>query len=119
VLIIGYPNATKDTKYNPLPVNVLVTGNTHGRAGWKPALPGGDQLDAAFGGSIPPVIHDGNGRDIVINDGVPVLSLGLTRAAQPFSEAKPAVVDLTAGGTRKPSLPAIVLPEAMEAAVRK
>lgn len=119
VLVVAYPNETKDEDYNPLPVNVLVTDNMHGRAGWKPELEGGEMLTAAFGGSIPPVIHDGNGRDIVVDDAVPVLSLGLTRAAQPFSEARPGLVDLSGGGVRKPSLPAIVLPEAMEAAVRK
>ena len=119
VLVVAYPNETKDKNYNPLPVNVLVTDNMQGRAGWKPALDGGEALAAAFGGSIPPVIHDGNGRDIVVTDGVPVLSLGFTRPAQPFSEAKPALADLSGGGAKRPTLPAIVLPEAMEAAVRQ
>ncbi len=119
VLVVAYPNETKDATYNPLPVNVLVTGNMQGRAGWKPALNGIQAVADAMGGSIPPVIHDGNGRDIVIDDGVSVLSLGLVRAGQPRSEAQPAVVDLSAGGGKKPSLPAIVLPASMEAAVRK
>ena len=118
VLVVAYPNATKDAKYNPLPVNVLITGNTHGRAGWKPALGGGEALVQALGGTFPPIMHDGNGRDIVIADGVPVLSLGLTRAGQPRSEAQPNIL-APAATARKPSLPAIVLPEAMEAAVRK
>ena len=118
VLVVAYPNETKDTKYNPLPVNVLITGNTHGRAGWKPALGGSEPLVAALGGTFPPIMHDGNGRDIVIDDGVPVLSLGLKRAGQPRSEAQPNIL-APAAHARKPSLPAIVLPEAMEAAVRK
>lgn len=117
VLIVAYPNETSDASYNPYPVNVLVTNNLQGRAGYKPAFEGAGMLAAAFGGTIPPVTIDGNGRDIVIDDGVPVLSLGLTRHAQPLTEAQPQLVDQTGGGGRKPSLPAIVLPEAMEAAV--
>ena len=119
ILIVAYPNVTEDERYNPYPVNVLVTNNVQGRAGYKPAFAGADMLAAAFGGTIPPVTHDGNGRDIVISDGVPVLSLGLTRYAQPFAEAQPQLVDLSGGGERKPSLPAIVLPEAMEAVVKQ
>ncbi len=119
ILIVAYPNETEDERYNPYPVNVLVANNVQGRAGYKPAFDGADQLAAAFGGTIPPVTHDGNGRDIVVNDGVPVLSLGLTRYAQPFNEAQPQMVDLSGDGERKPSLPAIVLPEAMEAVVKQ
>ena len=117
VLIVAYPNETDDADYNPYPVNVLVTNNIQGRAGYKPAFDGGDMLAAAFGGTIPPVTHDGNGKDIVIDDGVPVLSLGLTRHAQPITEAQPQMVDLSRGGSRNPSLPEITLPEAMEAVV--
>ena len=117
ILIVAYPNETTDERYNPYPVNVLVTDNVQGRAGWKPAFDGAEMLAAAFGGTIPPVTHDGNGEDIVIRDGVPVLSLGLTRYAQPFGEAQPNIVDLSGDGTKKPSLEAIVLPESMEAAV--
>ncbi|MFA9200015.1 MAG: parallel beta-helix domain-containing protein [Cypionkella sp.] len=118
VLVVAYPNETKDAKYNPYPVNVLITGNTHGRAGWKPALGGSEALVQALGGQFPPIMHDGNGRDIVIADGVPVLSLGLTRAGQPRSEAQPQILP-PASAAKKPSLPAIVLPPAMEAAVRR
>lgn len=118
ILIVGYPNETKDKNYNPLPVNVLVKDNIHGRAGWNPEIDGGKMLAAAFGGAIPPITHDGNGSDIVIQDKVSVLSLGLTRAAQPFSEAKPQMVDLSGDGSKKLTLPKIILPQAMEDAVK-
>ena len=118
ILIVGYPNETKDKNYNPLPVNVLVTNNIHGRAGWKPEFDGGEMLAAAFGGAVPPITHDGNGSDIVVQDKVSVLSLGLTRAAQPVAEAKPRLVDLSGDDSKKPTLPKIVLPQAMENAVR-
>lgn len=117
VLIVAYPNESTDERYNPYPVNVLVTRNVHGNAGYKPAFEGGAQLAEAFGGKIPPVTHDGNGSDIVVLDEVPVLSLGLTRYAQPIAEAQPRLVELKGDGEREPSLPAIVLPDAMEAVV--
>lgn len=119
ILIVAYPNETEDEDYNPYPVNVLVANNLHGRAGYKPAFDGAEMLAAAMGGTIPPVTHDGNGSDIVVQDAVPVLSLGFTRHAQPFTEAQPNVISLSDGGTKKPSLAAIVLPEAMEAVVRQ
>ena len=118
VLIVGYTKETKDKNYNPLPVNVLVTDNIHGRAGWKPTFDGGEQLAAAFGGVVPPIVHDGNGKDIVIQDKVPVLSLGLTKPAQDFAEAKPQMVDLSGDGSKKPVLAKIVLPQSMEDAIK-
>lgn len=117
ILIVAYPNETKDENYNPYPVGVLVTDNIQGRAGYKPAFDGADLLAAAFGGTIPPVTHDGNGENIVVQDKVPVLSLGLTRYAQPFTEAQPSLVDLAGSEEQKPKLPKIVLPESMEAVV--
>ncbi len=119
VLVIAYPNETSDENYNPLPVNVLVTQNVQGRAGYKPAIDGGEMLAAAMGGTIPPVMHDGNGSDIVIQDKVPVLSLGFTAPAQPFTEANPSIVDLSGDGSKKLTLKPIVLPEAMEAVVKQ
>ncbi len=119
ILIVGYPNETSDEDYNPLPVNVLITRNIQGRAGYNPAFDGAELLAAAMGGTIPPVTHDGNGTDIVVQDEVPVLSLGFTRPAQPFTEARPGIVDLSGDGSRKPILEPIVLPEAMEAVVKQ
>ena len=119
ILIVAYPNETTDENYNPLPVNVLVTQNVQGRAGYKPAFEGAEILAAMMGGTIPPVTHDGNGSDIVVQDGAPVLSLGFTRPAQPFSEAQPRIVDLSGEGTKQPVLKKIVLPEAMEAVVKQ
>ncbi|MXO89650.1 parallel beta-helix domain-containing protein [Pontixanthobacter aquaemixtae] len=119
VLIIAYPNETEDEDYNPLPVNVLVKDNIQGRAGYKPNMDGGEMLAAAFGGTIPPVTHDGNGTDIVVQDGVPVLTLGYTKPAQPVTEAKPGIVDLSGDADKPLSLKPIVLPEAMEAVVKQ
>ena len=116
VMVVSYRNSFTDPKYNPLPRRVQVSGNTHGRAGFAPQLPGGDQLVAAFGGAIPPVLWDGAGDSggLRVAD-AKVLSLGLAQGA-PMESAKPAPVELSA-----PALPeraAVTLPPAMEAAAR-
>jgi len=52
----------------------------------------------------------------VSSDEVAVLNLGLTRSDQPLDTAQPAIAKLT--GDASPRLPRIVLPQAMEAAIR-
>jgi parallel beta-helix repeat protein len=116
VMIVGYRYEHKDPKYQPLPRDIVVRGNMHGKAGYAPAFEGGAQIAAAFGGSIPPVLWDGAG-DAVVLDQVGVLSLNLPDVATPRDQAKPAPVDLSTG-TPPAALPAIKLPEVMEAKVR-
>lgn len=118
ILIVSYTQEQHDPNYNPRPIGVRIFENDHGRAGYKPAFPGGDQLKAAFGGAIPPIIDDGTGEKILIGDDVPVLSMGLTKPGQPLTEARPAL----AQGASEPfdgrQLKPITLPRAMEDAVR-
>lgn len=119
VMIIAYRNAYDDARYNPYPRHITVTGNKHSHAGYKPQLPAGEMLTAAFGGSIPPVLWDGTGDPaklgLRVDDGVPVLGMGLALAA-PVETAKPAPVTLSAPDGA--DLPRIVLPDAMEAAAK-
>jgi parallel beta-helix repeat protein len=116
VMIVGYRYEHKDPKYQPLPRAIVVRDNMHGKAGYAPAFEGGAQIAAAFGGAIPPVLWDGAG-DAVVLDPVGVLSLNLPDVATPRDQAKPAPADLSKG-TPPAALPAIKLPEAMEAKVR-
>src|SRR3546814_7393655 len=95
-MIVGYRYEHKDPKYQPLPRAIVVRGNQHGKAGYAPEFPGGDQIAAAMGGSIPPILWDGTGDAIVLDD-VGVLSLNLPDVATPQSEAKPAPADLSKG----------------------
>src|SRR3546814_15201106 len=95
----------KDPKYQPLPRAIVVRGNQHGKAGYAPKFPGGEQVAAAMGGSIPPILWDGAG-DAIVLDAVGVLSLNLPDVATPPSEAKPAPADLSKG-TPPAGLPAI------------
>lgn len=116
VMIVGYRYEHKDPKYQPLPRAIVVRDNVHGKSGYAPKFPGGDQIAAAMGGAIPPVLWDGSG-DAIVLDEVGVLSLNLPDVAAPQSEAKPSPADLSKG-TPPAALPAIKLPESMEAKVR-
>lgn len=119
IMVIGYRQKFEDAKYQPTVRNVRISDNAHGKTGFAPKFTGGEMLAAAFGGSVPPIIWDGVGgsdASIVSSDEVPVLNLGLTRSDQPIETAQPALVRLV--GDAAPKLPRIVMPEAMEAAIR-
>ncbi|MCW3846590.1 right-handed parallel beta-helix repeat-containing protein [Sphingomonas sp. LB-2] len=118
IMVISYRQAFTDPRYNPYPRRIVISGNTHGRAGFAPQFPAGDQLAAAFGGSIPPILWDGTGGPelgLHVDDKVPVLSLNLALAA-PVESAKPALATLSAPESPKPQ--PVVLPESMEAAAK-
>lgn len=118
IFIVGYRNSFTDTAYNPLPSNVVIGGNIHGRAGFAPGpqFDGGPEMVAAMG-SVPPVVWDGTGSNIRVTDKVPTLSLGLTDPKGRATSANPKLVDLGAG-PEPAALAPIVLPPSMEAAIR-
>ena len=115
VMIISYRQPFDDKRYNPLPRRIVVTGNVHGRTGYAPQLPGGEQLAAAFGGAIPPVLWDGTGDAAELHVEGPVIGMGLALGA-PVESARPAPVELKGAKATPP--PAVKLPESMEAAAR-
>ncbi|WOK37969.1 parallel beta-helix domain-containing protein [Sphingomonas sp. C3-2] len=120
VMVIAYKQAFDDKNYDPLARDIVVRNNHHGRAGWAPGFDGGAQLAAAFGGSLPPILWDGTGAGkavLQVREDVPVLSLNLKRPDSPMTEAQPARVDLSAGAPLAEPI-AVVLPAAMEAAIR-
>lgn len=120
VFVVAYKSEFKDPKYNPLPLDIVVRRNSHGRGGWAPAFKGGKELSAAMGGVAAPVFWDGVGgkaQRIHVGDKVAVLSLGLAAPLTPPTEGKPGIVNLSK--VRAAAMPkAVVLPAAMEAAVR-
>ena len=119
IMIIGYRQKFDDAKYQPMVRNVRISDNAHGKTGFAPQFAGGEMLAAAFGGSVPPIIWDGVGgaeARVYSSDDVPVLNLGMTKSDQPIETAQPALAKLA--GDAAPTLPKIVMPEAMEAAIR-
>lgn len=61
VMVVAYPKAFTDMRYNPLPRGVRLYSNTIRGGGDDPQLPDADKLKAAFGGALPPVLWDGLG----------------------------------------------------------
>lgn len=117
VMLVSYREKYDDPKFDPRPSHIVISGNRHGRAGFAPGLPGGDQLAAAFGGSIPPILWDGIGdpATLRVDDGVMLLSMGLQPGA-PLETAKPAPAELKGKAAAQPV--AISLPASMEAAAQ-
>jgi parallel beta-helix repeat protein len=59
VMVVAYPLQFKDATYNPYPRNVTIGANRVDRGGYDPQFEGKEQLLAAFGGALPPVLWDG------------------------------------------------------------
>lgn len=126
VMIVAYTQAFTDKAYNPLPRGVAVRGNRYTGNGGKPAFPGGAEIAAAVGGTLPPVMWDGitrytvpGGTDRTADGGVfvndaPLLSLNLEKQGTPASAAKPSVGQMAAQAAL-PEPPAVKLPAAQEA----
>jgi parallel beta-helix repeat protein len=120
VMVVAYKQSFTDATYNPLPRNVVVRDNEHGRAGWAPGFVGGKELAAALGGALAPIFWDGAGgsaANIILKDTVAAITLGLDRYDTPIEQAKPGPVEPFTGPL--PAEPAaIVMPATMETAIR-
>jgi parallel beta-helix repeat protein len=119
IMVVGYRFPHKDANYDPLPKNVVMWDNQHGRAGWAPQFRGGQEIAAAMGGSFPQIFWDGAGGPAsvpLIGDEVLALSLGLTEITADPATAMPTPISPVLFYPAK--LPAIKLPDSMEAAVR-
>lgn len=120
VKLISYPRPFTDTSYNPMPRNVTVRDNMHGRSGFNPAYGGSPEANAMLAKAEFGLVWDGLGTtppSIRVTDRVPTLSLGLPRQTAPTSEAQPRPVDLSTTATMAEPGP-IVLPASMEAAIQ-
>ncbi len=114
VMIVAYPLAVEDVRYNPLPRNVFVGANGFGKSGWAPDFVGGKELAAAVGGALPPVVWDGVETWTVKGEskgqpatpgfvGGQLLSFGLVIASRDRTAAKPAMVAVATTPIETPS----------------
>jgi parallel beta-helix repeat protein len=88
IMVIAYVQPFEDTRYDPLPRDVVVGNNIYGRGGDEPQLDNADALLAAFGGSLPPVMWDGLGS-LYTAPGTRGWSLNLAEAGQGLGGANP------------------------------
>ena len=108
IMVISYPNSFEDTRYNPSPRDIWLGKNSFGRNGDAPQIDGADQLLAAFGGKLPPILWDGLGEaphamDAGNADG---WTLNLPKQGAAFNQAKPAPLKLKlATATTVPAMP--------------
>ena len=119
IMVVGYRFPFEDPKYDPTPRDVVIWDNQHGRAGWAPQFSGGTEIAAAMVGSFPAIFWDGAGGSELrpnIQDEVAALSLGLTDLKADTATAMPVLLERST--SRPAALPAITLPESMEAVVR-
>ena len=129
IMLVAYQQAFTDKTYNPLPRAIAIRGNRYAGNGTKPAFPGGAQIAAAVGGTLPPVMWDGMtvftvpggaavtaDGGIFVNDG-PLLNLGLKTHGTPVSAAKPGVSNALMMATL-PEPATVALPAAQEARVK-
>ncbi|MFZ5728449.1 MAG: hypothetical protein A2882_15935 [Phenylobacterium sp. RIFCSPHIGHO2_01_FULL_70_10] len=115
VMLVSYPRPFDDANYEPTPREVVVRDNRLGHNAWAPAFPGGEQLLAALGGTMPPVMWDGVGPEgageaqkINLLNG-PVINLNLPKAGA-MDQARPEVAaKIEQGAVAEPA--AVVLPE--------
>jgi parallel beta-helix repeat protein len=59
IMVVAYPLQFKDATYNPYPRNVTIGANRVDAGGTDPQIDDKEQLLAAFGGALPPVMWDG------------------------------------------------------------
>lgn len=119
VMVIAYTQPYDDARYNPYARNVIVGPNAFGRGGDDPQLDGKEQLLAAFGGALPPVLWDGiveDGNGLMIGAGVTGWTLNLSKPGQSLAEAQPGPLTLTPLETW--SFPEVGAPAALEARLK-
>ncbi|AUX69367.1 hypothetical protein CHX26_07540 [Porphyrobacter sp. HT-58-2] len=120
IMVIAYTQPFEDARYNPHARNVVVGPNAFERGGDDPQLDGKEQLLAAFGGALPPVMWDGLAESpqsaLRIAPGVTGWTLNLSKVGQSLAEAQPGPLMLSA--TTSWNFPEVGAPAALEARLK-
>jgi hypothetical protein len=118
VMVVAYPMKFDDKTYNPFPRNVTIGANRVDRGGYDPQFDGKEQLLAAFGGALPPVLWDGLTQDgtvaLRVDPALAGWSLNLPSQGGGLDAAKPGPLKVAApvAGT---SLSGVGAPAELEA----
>jgi len=118
VMVVAYPLKFEDKTYNPYPRNVTIGANRVDRGGYDPQFEGKEQLLAAFGGSLPPVLWDGLTQDgtvaVRVDPALAGWSLNLTTQGTGLDAAQPGPLKV-AMPVAGASLSGVGAPAALEA----
>lgn len=103
IMVIAYPLAFEDPEYNPYPRAVTIDWNEVDAGGTEPQIDGAEQLLAAFGGALPPVMWDGlvaegASAPLAVHPDLAGWTLNLTEQGQGMAGAQPAPLDVGAPG---------------------
>ncbi|RXZ66362.1 parallel beta-helix domain-containing protein [Pelagerythrobacter rhizovicinus] len=104
VMVIAYPLPFEDPNYNPYPREVTIAWNAVDAGGTEPQLEGAEQLTAAFGGALPPVMWDGlidgdaEYTPLRVDADLRGWSLNLTEQGKGMAGAQPGPLEAAAPG---------------------
>ncbi len=118
IMVVAYPMPFTDKTYNPYPRNVVIGANQVDAGGTDPQIDGREQLLAAFGGALPPVMWDGLAQEgtsaLRVDPAIRGWSLNLPAQGKGLDGAKPGPLQAPApaAGT---TLTGVGAPAALEA----
>ena len=103
IMVIAYPLAFDDPNYNPYPRAVSIGWNEVDAGGTDPQIDRSEQLLAAFGGALPPVMWDGLVADgasapLAVHPDLAGWTLNLTEQGNGMAGARPTPLDVGAPG---------------------
>lgn len=104
IMVIAYPLPFEDPDYNPYPREVTIAWNDVGEGGTDPQLQGAEQLLAAFGGALPPVMWDGLAAEdadytpLRVHPDLKGWSVNLTEQGTGMAAARPGPLEVEAPG---------------------
>ena len=102
IMVIAYPLAFEDPEYNPFPREISIDTNQVDEGGTDPQFEGAQQLLAAFGGALPPVMWDGledpEMITLMVHPDLAGWSVNLPQQGAGIESARPSPLDVGAIG---------------------
>lgn len=103
IMVIAYPMPFTDQRYNPYPREIAIGANRVARNGTDPQIDGKEQLLAAFGGALPPVMWDGlvapgGSAPLTVDPSLKGWTVGLPKQGDGLTGMKPGPLKVAAPG---------------------
>ncbi|WP_374406034.1 parallel beta-helix domain-containing protein [Pelagerythrobacter sp.] len=103
IMVIAYPLEFDDPDYDPYPRSVAIGWNEVDAGGTDPQIDGAEQLLAAFGGALPPVLWDGligesDPAPLTVHPEMNGWSLNLPQQGRRMEGAQPGPLEVAAAG---------------------